>query len=94
MKNKQYYINLRQELYNECYKEASENISCNIEMETDILYQSRITAEAIVGHYLYWYGDFAREMWEENLSGMKEMGGIETDMDKEVTRIFETLTLN
>jgi len=103
LKDRQYYINKFENLYNKCLAEAE--IECEIAYDkrlseddtvrhadisamADGLFNECATAKHIVGYYLYWYGDSALSTWKSNLSYAKA----ENDTDKEVTRVLTKLT--
>lgn len=91
IRDRQYYINKHKALYDECLIEAGEENSNDVTAGADTLYNECATAEHIVGHYLYWYGDSALSTWESNLSYAKGRTGKETDTDKDVTRILRKM---
>lgn len=91
-KRKQRFINKHQELYDECMREAMAKVSGDPTKEADILYVSRVTAEHIVGLYLFRYGDFALIIWKKNLSlYLRAKKTKPTHKDKEVSRILHRL---
>ena len=91
MKDKQYYIDKHRELYDQCLIEAGENNADDVTAGADSLYENYATAEHVVGHYIYWYGDSALKEWKEAIKNVIERNGYETDTDKEVTMILEEL---
>lgn len=91
-KRKQRFINKHQELYDECMREAMTKVSGDPTEEAAILYDSRVTAEHIVGLYLFRYEDFALKIWKKNLSlYLRDTKTKPTHKDKEVSRILHKL---
>ena len=92
-KNKEYYIQKHQELWQKCMEEAESRNADDVELAADSLYNDYATEEHVVGHYLYWYGDSALKIWTENLTSIKKRtkGWAESDTDKAVTKILKRL---
>ena len=93
MKDRQYYINLHKELYDECLVEAGMENANDVTAGADTLYNVAATAEHIVGYYLFWYGDEAMKIWNNNLSYFvsRRESGTEEDYEKEVSQILKEL---
>lgn len=82
--DKQYYIDRfyqQMDEYYEEYPEARKNdYECNVTDAVD-------TVDSVVGYYIVFYGDNARETWVDNISNIEKL----TQLDLEVSKILDEL---
>ena len=86
VRDKQYYIDKYNELYDECLIETGAEDSNDVTSGADQLFGEYANAEAIAGYYLTFYESDALNQWMINTKDINL-----TEQDKDVTSILEDL---
>ena len=86
-KTKEYYMEQYHILWDECLKEAGEEVCDDVTALATELFEERCKTDEVVGYYIVTHGEeYALSDWKNNIKGI-EM----TEQDKEVDAILESL---
>jgi hypothetical protein len=87
--NKKNFIDIFQNKWEECMKEAKENKTADNDISAVAMdiFNENANAEEVVGYYLTYYGEEAMETWRENVKYV-DMNPQDKEVDKLLTILF------
>lgn len=85
-KDKQYYVEQYNQLWDECLKEAGEECSDDVTALATEVFEEKCGVDEVVGYYIVLHEDSALKDWKDNITGIEL-----SEQDKEVDKILREL---
>lgn len=85
-KDKQYYVEQYNQLWDECLKEAGEECSDDVTALATEIFEEKCGVDEVVGYYIVLHEDSALKDWKDNIAGIEL-----SEQDKEVDKILGEL---